>query len=47
VHYRAVKGIDHAGKAMGVVVMEMVPSRVSGITFTVNPVTGSAEEPRS
>lgn len=44
VHYRAVKGIDHAGEAMGVVVMELVPSRVSGITFTVNPVTGNREE---
>lgn len=42
--YRATHGIDHAQVWMAVVVQEMVPSEVSGITFTANPVSGSREE---
>jgi len=44
VQYRAFKQIDSAHEAMGVVVMEMVPARVSGVAFTVNPVTRDAGE---
>lgn len=44
VQYRAVKHIDSAREAMAVVVMEMVPSDVSGVAFTVNPVTGDRNQ---
>ncbi|MBU2547095.1 MAG: hypothetical protein KKB20_01670 [Proteobacteria bacterium] len=44
VSYRTTQGIDHAGVFMAVVVQEMIPSEVSGVTFTANPVTGSREE---
>jgi phosphoenolpyruvate synthase/pyruvate phosphate dikinase len=44
VQYRAFKGIDSAREAMAVVVMEMVPSDVSGVAFTVNPVTGARDQ---
>jgi phosphoenolpyruvate synthase/pyruvate phosphate dikinase len=44
IQYRAFKGIDSGREAMAVVVMEMVPAQVAGVAFTVNPITGSAEE---
>ena len=40
VSYRATHGIAHAAVFMAVVVQEMVPSEVSGVAFTANPVTG-------
>lgn len=40
VQYRAFKHIDSRGEAMAVVVMEMVRADVSGVAFTVNPVSG-------
>ncbi|MGE5597181.1 MAG: PEP/pyruvate-binding domain-containing protein [Hyphomicrobiales bacterium] len=43
-HYRAIKGIDHRKEAMGVVVMQTVPSTVSGVAFSLNPVTGATDE---
>lgn len=43
-HYRAIKGMDHRSEAMAVVVMETVPSHVSGVAFTLNPVTGARNE---
>ncbi|MCC6382100.1 MAG: PEP/pyruvate-binding domain-containing protein [Dehalococcoidia bacterium] len=43
-HYRAIKGIDHRKEAMGVVVMQTVPSFVSGVAFSLNPVTGAHDE---
>jgi hypothetical protein len=42
--YRHARGIDHDEVFMAVVVQEMIQSKVSGITFTANPVTGSQEE---
>jgi phosphohistidine swiveling domain-containing protein len=44
VSYRAVHGIDEAAVAMAVIVQEMIPSEVSGVAFTVNPVTGARDE---
>ncbi|MGH2609016.1 MAG: PEP/pyruvate-binding domain-containing protein [Tepidiformaceae bacterium] len=44
VQYRALKKIDHAGEAMAVVVMQTVPSDVSGVAFSLNPVTGATDE---
>lgn len=43
-HYRAIKGIDHRKEAMGVVVMQTVRSYVSGVAFSLNPVTGAHDE---
>ena len=43
-HYRAIKGVDHAKEAMGVVVMQTVVSHVSGVAFSLNPVTGARDE---
>ncbi len=40
VQYRAMRGIDSSREAMAVVVMRMVSAEVSGVAFTVNPVTG-------
>ncbi|MBI4410816.1 MAG: phosphoenolpyruvate synthase, partial [Gemmatimonadetes bacterium] len=42
--YRAQHGIDHAGAELAVVVQEMVPSDVSGVLFTANPLTGKRTE---
>ena len=39
--YRGSRGIPHASVLMAVVVQEMIESEVSGVAFTVNPVTGS------
>jgi pyruvate,water dikinase len=44
VHYRAVKGFDHRREAMGVVVMQTVPSASAGVAFSLNPVTGATDE---
>ena len=44
VHYRTFRGIDHAGEAMAVVVMEVVRARSSGVAFTKNPMTGATDE---
>ena len=44
VQYRTLKRIDHAKEAMGVVVMQTVPSAVSGVAFSLNPVTGATDE---
>jgi pyruvate,water dikinase len=44
VHYRTIKGMDHAKEAMGVVVMQTIPSAVSGVAFSLNPVTGARDE---
>ncbi|HZQ38067.1 MAG TPA: PEP/pyruvate-binding domain-containing protein [Dehalococcoidia bacterium] len=44
VQYRAFKGIDSSREAMAVVVMELVPARVAGVAFTVNPITRDANE---
>ena len=43
VTYRATQGVDHATAWMAVIVQQMVPSQVSGVTFTVNPVTGDRD----
>jgi rifampicin phosphotransferase len=44
VQYRAIKRIDHAGEEMAVVVMQTVHSAVSGVAFSMNPVTGADDE---
>lgn len=43
-HYRAMKGVDHSKEAMAVVVMQTVNSHVSGVAFTLNPVSGETDE---
>lgn len=43
-NYRQEMGIDHVAVAMAVVVQQMVPSEVSGIAFTANPVNGNRSE---
>ncbi len=42
--YRATHGIDDASVSMAVVVQEMIPSEISGVAFTANPVTGARDE---
>jgi len=42
--YREAHGIDHFHTLMAVVVQEMVDAEVSGVMFTVNPVSGSRDE---
>jgi hypothetical protein len=42
--YRSTHGIPHGSVRMAVVVQRMVPSEVSGIAFTANPVTGERGE---
>lgn len=44
VQYRALRGQDNAEDLMAVVVMGFVPSRVAGVAFTANPVSGSRDE---
>lgn len=44
VQYRTFRGIDHAGEAMAVVVMQVVRARSSGVAFTKNPMTGATDE---
>ncbi len=43
VSYRSTQGIDHASVWMAVIVQEMIPSEISGVTFTADPVTGSRD----
>lgn len=38
--YREAQGIEHRSVAMAVVIQQMIPSEVSGVTFTADPVTG-------
>ncbi len=42
--YRVRNGLSHQDLAMAVVVQEMVPSEVSGVLFTANPLTGKRSE---
>ncbi len=42
-HYRQMRGIDHATVAMAVVVQVMVPAEVAGVLFTVDPVAQRAD----
>ncbi len=42
--YRARSGIDQTSVALAVVVQAMVPSAVSGVLFTANPLTGKRAE---
>ena len=42
--YRLRNGIPHEGAALAVVVQAMVPSDVSGVLFTANPLTGRLNE---
>jgi phosphohistidine swiveling domain-containing protein len=42
--YRARNGIDHESVALAVVVQLMIPSEVSGVLFTANPLTGRRTE---
>lgn len=44
VTYIAKQGIDHRSVSMSVVVQTMVPTEISGILFTANPVTGNRKE---
>ena len=44
VQYRTIKSIDHATEAMAVVGMQTVQAAVSGVAFTMNPLTGSRDE---
>ncbi len=41
--YRARNGIDHGAAKMAVVVQQLVPAQVSGVIFTVDPVSGDAD----
>jgi pyruvate,water dikinase len=41
--YRASRGLASDEPIIGVLVQRMVPARVSGVAFTVNPVTGGDE----
>ncbi|MEU4829304.1 PEP/pyruvate-binding domain-containing protein [Streptosporangium sp. NPDC023615] len=44
VAYRAANGVDHGSVRLAVVIQEMVRSRVAGVMFTANPVTGRRRE---
>jgi pyruvate,water dikinase len=44
VSYIANQGLDHRSVSMSVVVQTMIPSEVSGVLFTVNPVSGRRDE---
>ncbi|MCL7453850.1 MAG: PEP-utilizing enzyme [Anaerolineae bacterium] len=44
VSYRTLQGFDHQRVYLAVVVQAMIPSEVSGILFTANPVTGNRDE---
>jgi len=41
--YRMDLGIDHASTALAVVVQEMAPHEVSGVIFTVDPISGARD----
>ncbi|OGO34254.1 MAG: hypothetical protein A2W35_12030 [Chloroflexi bacterium RBG_16_57_11] len=42
--YIANQGLNHHSVSMSVVVQSMIPSEVSGVLFTVNPVTGDRDQ---
>ena len=42
--YIANQGLDHRSVSMSVVVQSMIPSEVSGVLFTVNPVNGNRDQ---
>ena len=42
--YRMRNGIPHLDAALAVIVQEMVPSEISGVLFTANPLTGLMSE---
>jgi len=42
--YRARNGIDQESVSLAVIVQEMVPSEISGVLFTANPLTGKRTE---
>jgi len=42
--YRMDAGIDHASTALAVVVQEMAPHEVSGVIFTMDPVSGARDQ---
>ena len=44
VQYRALQGFEAANLGLAVVVQEMAPHTVSGVVFTVNPLSGKPEE---
>jgi rifampicin phosphotransferase len=44
VAYRARRGLGHGGVHMAVLVQEFVPATAAGVLFTVNPLTGRADE---
>ncbi len=44
VQYRAFKHIDGAREAMAVVVMQMIAADVSGVAFTINPLTADRSQ---
>lgn len=44
VTYRIRQGFEHDRVALAVVVQAMIPSEVSGVLFTANPVTGKRDE---
>ena len=44
VSYITNQGLDHRSVSMSVVVQTMIPSEVSGVLFTANPVTGKQDE---
>ena len=41
--YRVNQGVDHTSVSLSVIVQQMVPSSVSGILFTADPVSGNRE----
>jgi len=41
-HYRTSADIDHLGAEMAVAVQKMVDAKVSGVMFTVNPISGDS-----
>ena len=44
VSYRTSQGIEHASVMMAVRVQEMIPSEVSGVTFTADPIDGDTNK---
>ena len=42
--YISNQGLDHRNVSMAVVVQAMIPSEISGVMFSANPVTGSHDE---
>ncbi|HWO88336.1 MAG TPA: PEP/pyruvate-binding domain-containing protein [Gemmatimonadales bacterium] len=44
ISYRATHGVEHASVLMAVIVQQMIPAEISGVAFTMNPVTGATDE---